>query len=74
MKINKLHKIMPLVHGYLLILPSILLVPGWAGQLAIIIIRQLISGAFEHSMLHVWEIYALENAVLYIAVYVPYKP
>ena len=35
---------------------------------------QLISGAFEHSVLHVWEIYALENAVFYIAVYGPYKP
>ena len=30
--------------------------------------------AFEHSVLHVWEIYALENAVLCIAVYGPYKP
>ena len=32
---------------------------------------QLISAAFE---LHVWEIYALENVVFYIAVYEPYKP
>ena len=28
---------------------------------------QLISGAFEHSVLRVWEIYALENVVFYIA-------
>ena len=34
----------------------------------------LISAAFEHSVLHVWEIYALENVVLYIAVYGLYKP
>ena len=27
---------------------------------------QLISGAFEHSVLRVWEIYALENSVFYI--------
>ena len=36
---------------------------------------QFISGAFEHSVLRVWEIYALENAVFfYIAVYGSYKP
>ena len=35
---------------------------------------QLISAAFEHSMLRVWEIYALENSVFYIAVYGTYKP
>ena len=35
---------------------------------------QLISGALEHSVLHVREIYALENVVFYIAVYGPYKP
>ena len=35
---------------------------------------QLISVAFEPSVLCVWEIYALENAVFYIAVYGPYKP
>ena len=34
----------------------------------------LFSGAFEHSMLHVLEIYDLEKVVLYIAVYGPYKP
>ena len=33
---------------------------------------QLISVAFEHSVLCVWEIYALENAVFCIAVYGPY--
>ena len=33
----------------------------------------LISGAFVHSMLHVKEIYALENAVFWIAVYGAYK-
>ena len=33
----------------------------------------MISGPFEHSMLRVWKIYALENAVLYIAVYGLYK-
>ena len=36
--------------------------------------RLVQSGAFEHSVLHVQEIYALENVVLYIAVYGPYKP
>ena len=35
---------------------------------------QLISAAFEHSVLCVQEIYALENVVLYIAVYGPYEP
>ena len=35
---------------------------------------QLISGAFEHSMLRVQEIYALDNAVSNIAVYGLYKP
>ena len=30
---------------------------------------RLISGVFEHSMLRVWEIYALDNVVFYIAVY-----
>ena len=35
---------------------------------------QLISCVFEHSMLCVQEIYALENAVFCIAVYGPYKP
>ena len=35
---------------------------------------QLISAAFEHLVLCVREIYALENVVLYIAVYGPYKP
>ena len=35
---------------------------------------QLISGTFEHSMLHVLEIYALENVGFYIVVYGPYKP
>ena len=35
---------------------------------------QLISGVFEHSVLHVWEIYALENAVFYIVVYGSCKP
>ena len=34
----------------------------------------MISGAFEHFMLRVWEIYALENAVFYIAVYGSYNP
>ena len=34
---------------------------------------QLISGPFEHSLLHVREINALENAVFHIAVYGPYK-
>ena len=34
---------------------------------------QLISVAFEHSMLCIREIYALENVVFYIAVYGPYK-
>ena len=34
---------------------------------------QLISGAFEHSVLRVREIYAWENAVFYIAVYGLYK-
>ena len=32
------------------------------------------SAAFEHSVLRVWEIYALENVVFCIAVYGPYKP
>ena len=32
------------------------------------------SAAFEHPMLRVWEIYALGNVVLYIAVYWAYKP
>ena len=36
--------------------------------------RLLISAAFEHSMLCVQEMYALENAVFYIAVYGSYKP
>ena len=31
-------------------------------------VYQLISGAFEHSVLRVWEIYAVENVVLCIAV------
>ena len=35
---------------------------------------QLILGVCEHSMLRVWEDYALENAVFYIAVYGAYKP
>ena len=35
---------------------------------------QLILVAFEHSVLRVWEIYALENAVFCIAVYGLYKP
>ena len=35
---------------------------------------QLISVAFEHSVLRVQEIYALENAVFCIAVYGLYKP
>ena len=35
--------------------------------------RELISAAFEHSVLRVWEIYVLENAVFYIAVYWEYK-
>ena len=35
---------------------------------------QLISAAFEHSVLHVQEIYALENAVFYSVVYGAYKP
>ena len=35
---------------------------------------QLISAAFEHSMLRVWEIYALENAMVYITLYGLYKP
>ena len=30
---------------------------------------QLISGVFEHSVLRVWEIYALENAVFSILLY-----
>ena len=30
--------------------------------------------AFKHSVLRVWEIYALENAVFCIAVYGAYKP
>ena len=34
---------------------------------------QLISGVFEHLVLGLLEIYALENAVLYIAVYELYK-
>ena len=34
----------------------------------------VISGVFEYSVLHIWEIYALENAVFYIVVYGPYKP
>ena len=34
---------------------------------------QLISGAFEHSVLHVQKIYALENVVFCIAVYGSYK-
>ena len=37
-------------------------------------VLQLISVAFEHSVLRVWEIYALENVVFCIAVYGPYKP
>ena len=32
------------------------------------------TSAFEHSVLCVLEIYALENAVIYIAVYGLYKP
>ena len=48
------------------------------GQLIIIVITnisvQLISGVFEHSVLRVWEIYALENVLFYIAVYGFYKP
>ena len=36
------------------------------------LVLQLISAAFEH--LCVWEIYAWDNVVLYIAVYGPYKP
>ena len=35
---------------------------------------QFISGTFEHPMLCVWEIYALETVVFHIAVYGPYKP
>ena len=35
---------------------------------------QLISAVFEHSVLCIWEIYALENEVFYIALYGPYKP
>ena len=35
---------------------------------------QLISAAFEHSVLRVQEIYVLEKAVFYIAVYGPFKP
>ena len=35
---------------------------------------QLMSAAFEHSMLHVPEICALENVVFYIVVYGAYKP
>ena len=38
------------------------------------LLLQLISAAFELSVLCVWEIYALENAVFDIAVYGPYKP
>ena len=34
---------------------------------------KLISGVFEHSVLHLWEMYALLNVLLYIAVYGPYK-
>ena len=34
---------------------------------------QLISGAFEHSVLRVQEIYALENVVFTIAIYGLYK-
>ena len=30
---------------------------------------ELISGLFEHSVLYMWEIYALENVVFHIAVY-----
>ena len=36
--------------------------------------RDHIKGAFEQSLLHVWEIYPLENVVFYIAVYGLYKP
>ena len=35
---------------------------------------QLISAALEHFVLRALEIYALENAMFYIAVYLPYKP
>ena len=35
---------------------------------------QLISAVFEHSVLCVWEIYAWENVMFYIAVYGRYKP
>ena len=31
------------------------------------------AAAFEHSVLHLWEMYALLNVLLYIAVYGPYK-
>ena len=33
-----------------------------------------ISAVFKHSVLRLWEIYALENVVFYIAVYGPHKP
>ena len=36
--------------------------------------QRLVSGALEHSVLCVQEIYAWDNVVLYIAVYGPYKP
>ena len=32
------------------------------------------SGVFEHSVLRVLEIYALENVMFNVAVYGPYKP
>ena len=31
------------------------------------------TGAFEHSVLRIWEMYALENVVFYIAAYGAYK-
>ena len=35
---------------------------------------QLISGVFEHSMLRIGEMYALENNVFYTVLYGPHKP
>ena len=37
-------------------------------------VLECITALFAYSMLHLWEIYALENVVFYIVVYELYKP